>query len=366
MEKRKHPEEELLDYFDKSVRVLTEEQVLNSYKELKKVKPTPKIRKDTNHDLNQYFSNKKRPITMGMEVEMYLYDNKNKQLLNDGLLLDLILNSLPQKVTKDHYSYQLEIRTGVHTDPEELFKDFVETLNLCNETFNKFNISIYPASFFQKGAMFNGVHFHLRSLTKRLSFENSLNNIYPFILTLTDIFKNSKYQDCYSFRFSESPHLSIPNLNRLSSSRRNSDVCVNRHRENTRHRMKKDFTIEARTFDVPFNADYLKNLIDLIFNTYSYMKVNKKIRKSELTTECLKAISNTRYSIMDDKMGINYCFAKTRENYYIYKFLCDRFKLPIVVKDKAFSIGNENTVEKFLGKYFKEIKKDEIKPMLRQ
>jgi len=279
--------------------------------------------------LDKYFNCKRRNVTIGVEVEMYLWDLEAGSLLEDEHLLNDCLAKLPITVTRDYYVYQLEVRTNPHKNPEDLVKEFIDTLNLCRKVFSAQNIRILPVSWLGYGEMFNGVHFHFRNGNSN-HFDTTMFNMYPFVLALTDCFRNTAVNDkCLSNRFVNSQHISLPNLTNITRSNRYSDIAVNRHRENDRHRLKSVNTIEVRTFDVPYDIDYLRNLTELMFNVFKHINYNEKIKLYE-DEETRKRFVKSREEIMIHAFGYNHYLEML--NVDIYKWLCNRFNIkPLIV-----------------------------------
>lgn len=282
--------------------------------------------------LDQYFTTKKRHVTMGVEVEMYLYDRENESLLGnndeDTILLNECFKELPNTVTKDHYNYQLEIRTNPHIDPEELIKEFQATMLLCREVFAKRNIEIKPLSWLGGNENMNGMHVHFRNGNRTL-YQTSMFNMYPFVLSLTDCFKNSVYsKNNLSRRLSNSSHIGFPDIKNLSrkliGDARFKDIIVNGYTENTRHRLKSVPTIEIRTFDVPYNFDYFKNLIRLLFNLYQHINTEVGILEHPIT-HIEKLLKDTREDIYTNRDGLNFLFDQSNRS--VYEYLCEKFNI---------------------------------------
>lgn len=279
---------------------------------------------DVKETLKEYFSKyPKRRLTMGMEFECYLYDLEGKHLLGDEEILNDILQMLPIEVTRDYYTYQLEIRTRPHTNPEDLINEFITLLKKCEEVTRSFDVKIVPLSWMGGSEMFNGIHFHFRN-GDRNHFENMMANSYPFILALTDCFKHSpRTEDELTYRFANTQHCNVPCLQRFLASPRYSDITLNRFRENNRHRLKNKFTIEVRTFDLPHNIEYLKNLIRLMFNLMKNINTTNKLVIDE--ENVYNRFCMTRKEIMYNKEGYNYHLGMPNKD--IYNFLCDKFDI---------------------------------------
>ena len=277
--------------------------------------------------MEKYFSSaSKRNLTIGTEMECYLWDEYNEDLLREENVMDDILSELPKVITKDYYHYQIEVRTLPHNSPDGLLNELKKNLMMADKVCRKFDVRIIPMSWLGGGEMFNGLHFHFRN-GERNNFEQTLFNTYPFVLALTDAFKFSPLnRGKLSYRFSKSPHVTMPKLREMVKSQRFSDVCLNPHTENTRHRMKNVNTMEVRTFDIPFNFEYMSNLTKLLYNVVAFINNRGKIDNGMNYNEMEDRIDKTRKSIMNDQVGYNYMFEDY--NVSIYKWLCEKFNIP--------------------------------------
>ena len=286
--------------------------------------------------LDKYFKGKKRHVTIGVEAEMYLYNAETGSLLEnideDTDLLNECFAELPDTVTKDFNNYQLEVRTRPHDNPEALIEEFKETLLLCRKVFAKRGVEIKPLSWLGGSETYNGLHIHLKNGVRTL-YQTSMFNMYPFVLALTDCFKNSvSSANEISRRFNASNHLGFPTLHNLSrrliGEQRYKDLIVNGYTENTRHRLKREPTIEIRTFDIPFNFEYFKNLIKLVYNLFAHINSEEQI-KPDTDAEIKEKLIQTREDIRCQRHGYNFLF--DTENKHIYKYLCKKFKLEELV-----------------------------------
>jgi len=279
--------------------------------------------------LEKYFGQKpKTHLTMGVEMECYLWDCFEQRLLNKEEVINKVLDELPQVITRDYYTYQLEIRTTPHNTVEELMKEFKRNMELSEKVCQKYDLRIIPLSWMGGNEMFNGMHFHFRNGSKN-NFEQTMFNIYPFILALTDVFKFSPFtQNVLSRRFQSSPHFSLPNMYEMVKSCRFSDVCMNMNKENNRHRLKSVNTIEIRTFDLPFNLKHMNNLAGLLFNIMAFIKTHEKITGHDTLSKLTEQLSSTRTSIKNNPVGYNHLFRLY--NVEIYRWLCDNFNQEVL------------------------------------
>ena len=140
----------------------------------------------------------------------------------------------------------------------------------------------------------------------------------------------------------------------MVESQRYSDVCVNSHKEGTRHRLKKVNTMEMRTFDIPFNFTYMKNLTKLLFNTVLFINNRNKIGNGGDYAKMEETFRKSRQSIMEDQVGYNYIF--DMYNVEVYKWMCKRFNVPALKvpfhldnSSKLKDYVNTLNIEKYIG-----------------
>ncbi len=304
--------------------------------------------------MEEYFSSaRKRNLTMGAEMECYLWDEYNESLLRDEDVLNKILDELPKVITRDYYIYQIEVRTMPHNNPNDLLNELKKNMRLSDKICKKYDVKIIPLSWMGGGEMFNGLHLHFRN-SERNNFEQMLFNTYPFVLALTDVFKFSPLnRGKLSYRFSKSPHVTMPVLREMVKSQRYSDVCLNQHKENSRHRLKDVNTMELRTFDIPFNFKYMSNLTKLMYNIVAFIRNREKIGGGNFE-DMESKVDKTRKSIKDDQVGYNYIFDDY--NVSIYKWLCEKFsveklKVPFHLEHshKLKDYVNDLDIEKYIG-----------------
>lgn len=308
-------------------------------------------RKQTEKILNEqkgkdiFFNDKKRHITCGLEVEMYLFDRKTRgNLLNDDGIMEQILKNCPDVITRDYYSYQIEIRTGPHSSPQKLIKEFLDNYQKAKEVCHDFGQKILPLSQYA-GAQNNGLHFHVRAVNGRTNnFYNELINSYPFVLSLASFFRDSPDgTNVISRRMMNSSHIGLPFFNERkflngglsSSNNRYKDVVINKNTETdvdehgvffNKQRIKNVHTFELRLFDTPSNPKYFNNMINLLFKMYQHIDVRDN--KSYIWDDMKKyqyLAETTRNEVLNTKHPFNYFFNDYCSN--VVGRLCEFFSI---------------------------------------
>jgi len=254
-------------------------------------------------------------------------------LLSSDRVMGQVLDELPDVITRDYYPYQIEIRTKPHISAEGMLMELKNNMELCQSVCDKYDLKIIPMSWLGSGEMFNGLHFHFRN-GERNHFKESLFNSYPFILSLMDCFKFSPASSSYlTRRMRQSPHIQMPVIPNIQASARYSDVCVNRNRENNRHRLKKDNTMEIRIFDLPYNFKYLANLTKLLFSIMKFLNTKEMVGLPDISTiggmqkmeDFVNNLYGTRQDIVVHATGKNYTLNKSNKE--VYQWLCKKFKI---------------------------------------
>lgn len=293
--------------------------------------------------LNDILTDKKREITGGIEIEVYLV-NQNNKLITDQKIIDELLENLPDTITKDYYAYQLEIRTKPHSNPEEMIKELQNNIILCHKECSKRNLKIRFTSWLGKDEMFNGLHFHIR-MGDNNPFLNTIINSYPIVLSYASFFRCSPGGfNIQSQRIDRSPHCGIPNINgqelsRPDNSNRYRDMVINQFKKNNRHRLKSVNTLEVRVFDVPCDWEYLTSLIKLLYNLFWYVKIDKSIineKNSREYDKYLETATMTRDEICSCRHTFNYFLDDYNDN--IVKELMKKFKIPILEENLSMKV----------------------------
>jgi hypothetical protein len=262
-------------------------------------------------------SNKNRTPTIGMEVEMYVTDKFGRPL-NSREVMEEMLEVLPKKVTKDHYQYQIEIRTAPHNNPDDLIKDFMTTLKKCVTVFKRNNLYLLPYSWLGGGEMFNGVHFHV-TYKEPANFYNMLMNSYPLLLLVAYNVRNSPASFYVpSKRTQSSQHMGLPNMTSEDDFNEDDDrfrdVAINKFKDNSRHRMKSVNTFEIRMFDTPNNLQDMKYLVRSMFEIYNKIPCNSLIVSEAGKRRFITAMDRTRFEIANLKRPHHHLFDDSCRN----------------------------------------------------
>jgi len=273
-------------------------------------------------------------MTMGMEVEFYALDSEWQLIRRQDA--DLLLEGLPLNFTTDYYPYQIEIRTGAFDNPEGLFEDFIKLREMVLKKMRSLGMHSKWVSSYQD-AQYCGTHFHIRYKGRNQNFWKKALCAYPFMISLTDRFKNWD-----SFRQSDSPHIGLPSfpLGRFSidkSGRPMQDICVNRYKRTADgHRFKDVPTLEVRMFDTMRLLSDYEILIKYMFNIFS------KINEHHFETMFHKNSAKSDYSelLRNSRRSLNH-------------YIADCFS-PTISKDNMNQILNLSNIEvlKRLSKKF--------------
>ena len=215
--------------------------------------------------------NNEKEVIIGAEMEIYLIDayDDRYELLDDENVIEDIYEQFDERVYRDYYNYQLEIRTNPSDDWKEVAKELVELMKEVSRVAGDKDCIIAPVSYIKNG-MFNGFHVHV-SYRPEISFGNMVEHmlaIYPFMLDITRItlsapIKSRKYGEILSLRQLDSPHIGVPPLEYNNedfeyhwiydedarNGNRYYDIIINTNRKEGRHRIKSKDTIEIRMFD---------------------------------------------------------------------------------------------------------------------
>jgi len=236
-----------------------------------------------------------REVWIGIELEVYLlvkdedYDYYHVNLNSD--ITREIYDRLDERVYRDFYPYQLELRTYPHPDPKEVTNELISLFRETNKIAREIGGKLAPVSMI-RGQMFNGMHIHI-SHTPRISNKDMVKSIvasYPFIIdiarmTLSSPAKTERYGEVLSLRILESPHIGLipikETFNSLEqmwvedvyydSSKRFYDIALNVNKRHGRTRIKDINTIEVRMFDCVGSESVLKNVIELTYNVYKFI-----------------------------------------------------------------------------------------------
>jgi len=285
-------------------------------------------------ELEKVFNKKNElNVTMGAEMEIYLLVRddlyEDKYVLNeDNELTREIYECLDERVFRDYYPYQIEIRTNPSDDPRDIYKELVELFEETKKICSSMDCILIPISYLEN-SIFNGFHVHV-SYTPRIRYETMIKRIisaYPFIidisrLTLSSPERNSDFGKILSKRIVSEMHITtipvnlkiesmkkmwIDNIN-IDSTVRYYDIILNANRRDGRHRVKDIVTIETRIFDVVGSREYLRHVLELTYEIYKSVNPSlfeKYLSSSEGRTLLFRLFKSLRFNLVKSGDYIN-------------------------------------------------------------
>lgn len=234
-----------------------------------------------------------KDVIIGVEMEVYVLDASDQfiYLLEDRDVIEDIYNEFDERVYKDYYTYQLEIRTNPSDDWKEVARELIELIAKVSKVARERDCCIAPVSHIT-GAMFNGFHVHI-SYRPEMNFENMVRHafaMYPFMLDVTRLtlsapYKNREYGAILSLRQLDSPHIGVPPLHytidklenywiwdeEARAGNRYHDIIINTNRKEGRHRIKNVDTIEIRMFDCVGSKRYIKYVLETVYTIAKFI-----------------------------------------------------------------------------------------------
>jgi len=271
-----------------------------------------------------------KEVVIGAEMEIYLIDAYGDEytLLNEEDVIEDIYSEFDERVYRDYYEYQLEIRTNPSEDWKEVADELIELMKEVSKVAREKECIIAPVSYI-KGGMFCGFHVHV-SYKPEMSFGRMVEHalaMYPFVLDITRItlsapFKSERYGEVLSLRQLESPHIGTLPLHydnteyedywiydeEANLSHRYHDIIINTNRKEGRHRIKSVDTIEIRMFDC---VGYKKAIYCVLESVYSIAKYvnpewfNKYRHNYSLMLRIRDLINNSRIMLVNPNDWIN-------------------------------------------------------------
>ena len=294
-------------------------------------------------ELDKWFhpKDKGNDILFGVELELLLFDARQKEPLQNMGLCERILENIDKQIYRDYYPYQLELRTKPHDNPEDTLKEMKDLYKKASKAFIKHDIYVVPVpAIVRSGYVYCGLHTHI-SYPKEKTSKNYFNRamgMYPFILSLADHSKNFEVAEMeMSDRLDKSNHIGLPYLDAkqfLSGNPGNhkyKDIILSLpiDDDHNRSRMKKPTTIEVRILDTPslygffeFNVRYLMALAKYIKDDNPMLEMLRLDNR-----EVSNRLSMTRNLIVKQRYGINKIFrmanmdvCETISDYFNIKF----------------------------------------------
>lgn len=252
------------------------------------------------YELERVFNKKyERNVRIGAEMEVYVLVNDSDMYFinsNNDLIRE-IYERMDERVYRDWYEYQLEIRTNPSDDPVEVANELIDLFEEADKIAKGMGCKLVPISYL-KGSMFNGLHVHV-SYIPRISEKEMIWRIiaaYPFIVDVARLSLSSPVVDeevgkVLSKRIVSEVHVATPPVNLkvdelidmwfYDNDNRYYDIIVNNNRREGRHRIKDVDTIEIRIFDVIGCKGALRDVMKLTYYIMSSINFEwiKEFRK---------------------------------------------------------------------------------------
>jgi len=273
---------------------------------------------------SDWFLAKPRKVTMGVELELLLFDSRNKEPLQNMGLCEQILGNVDRKIYRDYYPYQLEIRTAPYSNPEDVINETKKLYKEASKAFIKHGIYVIPVpAIVRSGYVYCGLHTHLgfpklKDAPTKEYFYRAI-GMYPFILSLADHTKNFEISELeMSDRMKKSHHIGIPYLKAQQFLQGNpgnhkyKDIILSSPiaNDSNRSRMTKPNTIEIRILDTPSLYNIYEFSIKYILTLAQYIKDNNPMLDmlDKDYKETTNKLSMTRDLTLKQRYGINKVF----------------------------------------------------------
>ena len=269
-------------------------------------------------------------VKIGAEMEIYIIDAYEDvyKLLEDSSVLESIYGEFDERVYRDYYEYQLEIRTNPSDDWKEVANELIELMKEVSRVAKEQQCFIAPVSYI-RGGMFNGFHVHV-SVEPTVSFGRMVElafAIYPFMfdicrITLSAPFEDPAWGRVLSLRQLESPHIGVPPMDfdndelewywvHSDSAQRDNryhDIIINTNRRSGRSRVKDVNTIEVRMFDCTGSRRAIKCVIESFWKVAKFVNpewFEKYRRNTTLMAKIKRLIRNSRLSLVKASQWVN-------------------------------------------------------------
>ena len=282
--------------------------------------------------MDKLFNKTARGLTAGIETEVYLGKLSTRGKIeynNDNKVMNKFLDCVPKNVWRDHYPYQLEIKTNPHTTPESMLNDYKKVFQTCVDKAYEYGLVLIPTSATPDGMQYNGLHFHTRNRGSQ-NFYNTMVNSYPFLLSIAGFFRDAPDGiNVLSSRLNNSRHIGLPLFNKSEftvggsnesgivspGDRKFKDVIINKNisknfsEDRRRERSKDVSTLETRFLDVPSTWKYFESIIRVLYKVFKHIKTDEPVNKSIWNyDEYVKLARITREEILTVRRPYNYFF----------------------------------------------------------
>ena len=287
------------------------------------------------YELDKIFNKiSEHEVWIGAELEVYVlskvdddYEDRYTINISDSVVEE-IYNRMDERIYRDYYPYQLEIRTYPHNDPNDTAKELIELFKEASDIAQQFECKLVPISYLEK-QMYNGMHVHI-SYSPKVSNREMVKRIvavYPFIfdvarLTLSSPIESNEYGKILSIRNLMSPHIGIVPIEcriedleymwvediKYDSTKRYYDIALNTNEACGRVRIKNVNTIEVRLYDSIGSIKAIKDVLELTYYMFKYIEPSwiNKYRESYSRRRRLQKICDMiRYNMLLARNYIN-------------------------------------------------------------
>jgi len=275
-----------------------------------------------------------REVTIGAEMEVYVIDHVEDPpiLLQSESVIKDIYSAFDERVYKDYYNYQLEIRTNPSDDPYEVSNELCELLREVSKVAREYDCYIAPVSYIEnedENAVYCGFHIHIslknnKNTTKELI--KMILSMYPVIydiarISLSSPDKDPVLGDILSKRIANSRHIGLPDppldlytlkITFINHRQRYFDIALNLNtREedrSERHRIKDVTTIEIRVFDTIGSKKAIETVVEAVYNLAKRVKTDwiKEVMESpKKSIIFLETINCIRLNVISSRLYFN-------------------------------------------------------------
>lgn len=319
-----------------------------------------------NINLSDWFlpEEKQNKVLCGVELEFPLFDSRNKELLQNSDLLERILSNLPEVIYRDHYPYQLEIRTPPFNNPNDIINMVRDLMIKASKEFYKHKIFIIPATAIacdnnSKNGVFCGMHIHTSYPDIEVEkYFNAAMGMYPFMLSLADHSKNFEISQIQtSERLDKSHHIGLPFIDKqqfLIGNRDNNKykdiILSNSINGGDRHRLQKPHTVEVRLFDTPSLFSFFDFITRFTMGIASRIRFDNPMMKmiSSEHDETIRKLSLTRELLSAQRYGVNKIFKMLNAD--VCAMASDHLRIPFPEKTQ-FEFREDNNLSADVNGY---------------
>lgn len=272
----------------------------------------------------------------GVEIEFILFDLQESSPCNSNDYIEDLLSEIQdERVYRDYFPHQIEIRTYPSTSAEDLEKQIHTLFANALSVALKYDFIIIPKSILEmyQDYMFTGTHIHITDTRKtlKLLYSELVNYKYPLLLALYPYFSTSKVIrgtkiTNFGLRLTQSPHIGINEIpanpdafyEDYTNNMRYRDIAINRNEREGRHRIKDVDTVEIRFFDtilldIAILIEAIKKILDMptnqdmrnIVNSIFFNTVDRYIMKLERFRNFDLILSGTRAIIPVYNITVN-------------------------------------------------------------